>query len=103
MKKEAADQKEDFEKILKSLHLTMDELRYQITGAISLGKFRQQAGHGKVLKDFFDKNQNNVRRQPSPRPAHLDHARRRRTSPRGGQGRKPPLSRNRSKPRSRRN
>src|SRR5438445_4342122 len=58
MKKEAADQKEDFEKILKSLHLNMDELRYQITGAIRWENFVNKKATEKVLKDFFDKNQN---------------------------------------------
>src|SRR5947207_1243609 len=58
MKKEAADQKEDFDKILKSLYLTMDELRYQITGAIRWENFVNKQATEKVLKDFFEKNQN---------------------------------------------
>jgi peptidyl-prolyl cis-trans isomerase C len=56
MKKEAADQKESFEKLLKDLHLTMEELRYQIAGAIRWEKFVNKQGTEKVLKDFFDKN-----------------------------------------------
>src|SRR5207247_6006565 len=58
MKKEAADQKEDFEKLLKTLFLTMEELRFQITGAIRWENFVNKQATEKVLKDFFDKNQN---------------------------------------------
>src|SRR5262249_17983556 len=56
MKKEAAEQKEDFEKLIKGLHLTMEELRYQIAGAIRWEKFVNKQATAKVLKDFFDKN-----------------------------------------------
>src|SRR5262249_28390587 len=56
MKKEAAEQKENFEKLLKDLHLTMEELRYQIAGAIRWEKFVNKQATEKVLKEFFDKN-----------------------------------------------
>jgi peptidyl-prolyl cis-trans isomerase C len=58
MKKEAAEQKEDFEKMIGTLHLTMQELRYQVAGAIRWEKFVNKQATEKVLKDFFDKNQN---------------------------------------------
>lgn len=56
LKKEAADAKEDFKKIMDNLHLTEEELRYQILCDLRWSKFVAQQATDKVLKDFFDKN-----------------------------------------------
>src|SRR5262245_28601031 len=56
LKKEAAEQKEDFKKILEALHLTEEEFRYQLTCQVRWDKFVAQQATDKALKEFFDKN-----------------------------------------------
>jgi peptidyl-prolyl cis-trans isomerase C len=56
LKKEAAEAKEDFKKIMENLHLTEDELRYQIHCDVRWTKFVQQQATDKALKEFFEKN-----------------------------------------------
>ncbi len=56
LKKEAAEQKEDFDKLLKSLHMTEEELRHHLICTLRWDKFEIQQSTDKALKEFFDKN-----------------------------------------------
>ena len=56
LKKEAADEKEDFAKLLKALHLTEEEFGQQLACQLRWEKFVAQQATDKALKDFFDKN-----------------------------------------------
>jgi peptidyl-prolyl cis-trans isomerase C len=56
MKKEAKDGGEDFEKILKEMHLTQEDLRDQLNKGLRWDKFCIAQASEKVLRDFFDKN-----------------------------------------------
>jgi parvulin-like peptidyl-prolyl isomerase len=56
MKKEAQDGKEDFDKILKEMHLSMEELRDQLNKGLRWDKFCVAQATDKVLRDFFDRN-----------------------------------------------
>ncbi|MBX9677191.1 MAG: peptidylprolyl isomerase [Gemmataceae bacterium] len=56
IKEEASKNKQDFDDLLKKLHLSEAELRKELTGALRWDKFVNQQGTEKVLKDFYDKN-----------------------------------------------
>jgi peptidyl-prolyl cis-trans isomerase C len=56
VKKEAADEKKDFKKLLEELVINEDELRTELTGALRWDKFVLRQGTDKVLQDFFKNN-----------------------------------------------
>jgi peptidyl-prolyl cis-trans isomerase C len=56
IKTEAKKGGQDFPTMLKNLHLTEDELRRQLTGALKWDKFVLQQGTDKALHDLFDQN-----------------------------------------------
>jgi len=56
LKKEAAQEKEEFSNILKLLNLTEEEFREQLTCQLRWETFVTQQATDKALKDFFDKN-----------------------------------------------
>lgn len=58
LKAEAIKEKQDFEKIMKTLYLTEAELRQQMESALRWDKFVAQQGTEKALRDLFDKNKN---------------------------------------------
>ncbi|MCI0378231.1 MAG: peptidylprolyl isomerase [Gemmataceae bacterium] len=58
IKEEAKKGGEDFDKLLKRLILTEDDLKRELHGALRWDKFVVQQGNDKVLKDMFDKNKN---------------------------------------------
>lgn len=58
IKAEAKKDGQDYEKLLKTLHLTEDELRKELTGALRWDKFVAQQATEKVLKEMFDRNKN---------------------------------------------
>jgi len=53
---EANKNKQDFDDLLKKLHLTEAELRKELTAALRWDKFVHQQGNEKVLQEFFEKN-----------------------------------------------
>jgi parvulin-like peptidyl-prolyl isomerase len=55
MKDEAAKEKQDWDQLLKSMFLTEDELRVQLTGVLRWDEFAKKHATDKALKDFFDK------------------------------------------------
>ncbi|MFO0864383.1 MAG: peptidylprolyl isomerase [Gemmataceae bacterium] len=56
IKEEATKNKQDFDDLLKKLHLTEPDLRKELTAALRWDKFVHQQGTEKVLKDFYEKN-----------------------------------------------
>jgi peptidyl-prolyl cis-trans isomerase C len=56
LKKEAESEKQDFKKIMESLHLSEEELRQQMTGALRWDKFASTQANDKNLEDYFEKN-----------------------------------------------
>jgi peptidyl-prolyl cis-trans isomerase C len=56
IKEEATKNKQDFDDLLKKLHLTEPELRKELSAALRWDKFVHQQGTEKVLKDFYEKN-----------------------------------------------
>ncbi|MCI0638540.1 MAG: peptidylprolyl isomerase, partial [Gemmataceae bacterium] len=58
IKEEAKKGGEDFDKLLKRLILTEDDLKREMHGALRWDKFVLQQGTDKVLRDMFDKNKN---------------------------------------------
>jgi peptidyl-prolyl cis-trans isomerase C len=56
VKKEAADEKKDYKKLLEELMINEDELRTELTGALRWDKFVLQQGTDKVLQAFFTAN-----------------------------------------------
>lgn len=58
LKKEAAENKEDFAKILESFKMTEEELRFHLVGTLRWDKFVAQQSTDKALHDFFAKNKN---------------------------------------------
>ena len=56
MQKEAADEKQDWQKVLKDMFLTEEELRQQLTCALRWDKFADQQATDKSLQELFDKN-----------------------------------------------
>lgn len=56
IKKEAKDEKQDFQELLKKLAITEDELRTELTAALRWDKFVLQQAPDKVLQDYFKSN-----------------------------------------------
>jgi parvulin-like peptidyl-prolyl isomerase len=56
MKKEADEEKQDWQKVLTDMFLTEEELRQQLTCALRWDKFADQQASDKALKELFDKN-----------------------------------------------
>jgi peptidyl-prolyl cis-trans isomerase C len=56
IKDEAAKDKQDFTKMLAKLHLTEEELRRELIGALRWDKFVTQQGTDSILRDLFAKN-----------------------------------------------
>jgi hypothetical protein len=56
MKKECLDEKQEWNKLLKDMFLTEQELRQQLTCALRWDKFADQQASDKALKELFDKN-----------------------------------------------
>jgi peptidyl-prolyl cis-trans isomerase C len=56
IQEEAKKSKQDFEAMLKKLHLTEAELRKELTAALRWDKFVLQQGVEKVLRDYHAKN-----------------------------------------------
>jgi parvulin-like peptidyl-prolyl isomerase len=56
IKKEAADSRKDFKKLLEELMITEAELRTNVTAALRWDKFVLQQGSEKVLHDYFKNN-----------------------------------------------
>jgi len=56
IKGEAVKNKTDLEKVLKTLHLTEEELRRELVCALRWEKFVEQQATDTTLKDMFDKN-----------------------------------------------
>lgn len=56
LKKEAQEDKQDFQELLKKLIITEDELRTELTSALRWDKFVLQQGPDKVLQDYFKSN-----------------------------------------------
>jgi peptidyl-prolyl cis-trans isomerase C len=58
LKKEAAELKQDFAKLLESFKMTENELRFHLYSTLRWDKFVMQQSTDKALRDFFDKNKN---------------------------------------------
>jgi peptidyl-prolyl cis-trans isomerase C len=58
LKKEAAELKHDYAKLLDSFKMTEDELRFHLFATLRWDKFVTQQSTDKALNDFFDKNKN---------------------------------------------
>jgi parvulin-like peptidyl-prolyl isomerase len=56
IQEEAKKSKQDFETMLRKLHLTEPELRKELTSALRWDKFVLQQGAEKVLRDYHTKN-----------------------------------------------
>lgn len=56
IRKEAKKDGQDFDQLLKKLHLSEAELRRELHGALRWDKFIQQQGTDKVLRNLFEKN-----------------------------------------------
>jgi peptidyl-prolyl cis-trans isomerase C len=56
IKGEAQKAGQDFPTMLKKLHLSEEELRRELTGALRWDKFVLKQGEEKVLRDLFEKN-----------------------------------------------
>ncbi|MBM4070164.1 MAG: hypothetical protein FJ271_14605 [Planctomycetes bacterium] len=54
MRAEAKKEGQDFDKMLKALHLSEDELRYQLAGAMRMEKYVAQQATDKALRDLFE-------------------------------------------------
>lgn len=55
-KKEAANEKQEFSKLLQKLMITEEELRSELTSALRWDKFILQQGTDKVLQEYFKGN-----------------------------------------------
>ncbi|MBI3408612.1 MAG: peptidylprolyl isomerase [Planctomycetes bacterium] len=58
VKNESKKAGQEFDKLLKSLHLTEEEMRKEVSSSLRWDKFVLQQGTDKVLKEMFDKNKN---------------------------------------------
>ncbi len=56
MREEAKKDGQDFDKIMKGLFLTEDELRYQLACALRMEKYVEQQATDKALRDLFERN-----------------------------------------------
>ncbi|MGH2548295.1 MAG: hypothetical protein ACRDHN_02840, partial [Thermomicrobiales bacterium] len=56
VKKEAADSKKDFKQLLQTMHITEDELRTELIGALRWDKFVLKYGSDAALEKFFKEN-----------------------------------------------
>jgi peptidyl-prolyl cis-trans isomerase C len=56
LRKEFEDDKKDFGKFLESLHLSEQELRAEISGALKWDQFTDSQAPANVLEDMFNKN-----------------------------------------------
>lgn len=56
MRAEAKKEGQEFDKMLKALHLNEDELRYQLACAMRMEKYVAQQATDKALRDLFESN-----------------------------------------------